>query len=332
MPSRPTRVSGRPTACCAAPSSAARCPSVIHINTSSEYWQQRRDHPRFGRAEPPDRRRAGRRRAAPERAHVPRRRHPARLVAAAAGRERRADGLGAYLRQHDRLQAVRPGRRRQPVRLGHGRAPSRRPAVSAPRRRHAGRPATWSASGLPRLPRPAAAAPRLSPSARGGDGLRRGASGAPGAATCARPGPGRRRRRQRGRRPAPSRRQRAAGHLYRLEPAASELAGARQLLVARRRARQFRSRAPARANRAASDPRPSIEERYASRGAFLERVRCGRPALVEERYLLADDVDELVQRGRVGATRRGIHAATGSGSIHIVNSRSYRCERRRASE
>ena len=46
---------------------------------------------------------------------------------------------------------------------------------------------------------------------------------------------------------------------------------------------------------AGGDPRPSIEERYASRELFLERVRSAALALVDERYLLGADVDALVE-------------------------------------
>jgi hypothetical protein len=43
------------------------------------------------------------------------------------------------------------------------------------------------------------------------------------------------------------------------------------------------------------DPRPSIQERYASRDVYLERVRGAALALVEARYLLAADVETLVE-------------------------------------
>lgn len=46
---------------------------------------------------------------------------------------------------------------------------------------------------------------------------------------------------------------------------------------------------------AGGDPRPSIEERYASRELFLEGVRSAALALVDERYLLGADVDALVE-------------------------------------
>jgi len=48
----------------------------------------------------------------------------------------------------------------------------------------------------------------------------------------------------------------------------------------------------------AHDPRASIEERYASREAYLARVREAAQKLVGERYLLAEDVDAVV--GRAG--------------------------------
>jgi hypothetical protein len=42
------------------------------------------------------------------------------------------------------------------------------------------------------------------------------------------------------------------------------------------------------------DPRPSIEERYASREAYLERVRQAALALVTQRYLLEEDIEVSV--------------------------------------
>src|SRR5262249_26179593 len=41
----------------------------------------------------------------------------------------------------------------------------------------------------------------------------------------------------------------------------------------------------------AGDPRPAIEERYASRDDYLARVRSAAQALVSERYLLEEDVE-----------------------------------------
>jgi Alpha/beta hydrolase domain len=47
---------------------------------------------------------------------------------------------------------------------------------------------------------------------------------------------------------------------------------------------------------AAGDPRPSREERYASRAAYLERVRQAAAGLCGERHMLAEDVDAVVER------------------------------------
>src|SRR5690606_23535573 len=44
------------------------------------------------------------------------------------------------------------------------------------------------------------------------------------------------------------------------------------------------------------DPRPSIAERYASKEAYLERVRRSGERLVAERYLLAEDLLGIVER------------------------------------
>ena len=43
------------------------------------------------------------------------------------------------------------------------------------------------------------------------------------------------------------------------------------------------------------DPRPSIEERYRDRDAYLAQVRAAAEALVAQRYLLAEDVDLAVE-------------------------------------
>ncbi|MDD9982710.1 MAG: alpha/beta hydrolase domain-containing protein [Gammaproteobacteria bacterium] len=48
------------------------------------------------------------------------------------------------------------------------------------------------------------------------------------------------------------------------------------------------------AREAASDPRPSIAERYASRDAYLAEVRAAAQRLVEARYLLAGDIELCV--------------------------------------
>jgi hypothetical protein len=56
--------------------------------------------------------------------------------------------------------------------------------------------------------------------------------------------------------------------------------------------------AATRAERTArGDPRPSIEERYPSRDAFLARYRAATAALVRQGYLLAEDTDRIVAQG-----------------------------------
>ena len=47
---------------------------------------------------------------------------------------------------------------------------------------------------------------------------------------------------------------------------------------------------------AAGDPRRSIEERYPSRAAYLERARAAALALVAARHLLAEDLEAIVER------------------------------------
>ena len=47
---------------------------------------------------------------------------------------------------------------------------------------------------------------------------------------------------------------------------------------------------------ASSDPRPSIEERYRSREEYLSRVRAAAAALVDERYMLQEDVEGVVRQ------------------------------------
>jgi hypothetical protein len=50
-----------------------------------------------------------------------------------------------------------------------------------------------------------------------------------------------------------------------------------------------------RAERMASgDPRPSLEERYGSQAAYVERVRRSARQLVRERLLLQEDADRIV--------------------------------------
>ena len=47
---------------------------------------------------------------------------------------------------------------------------------------------------------------------------------------------------------------------------------------------------------ARGDPRPSIEERYPSRNAYLEQVRQAAQRLVEDGYLLAEDLELVVDQ------------------------------------
>jgi hypothetical protein len=48
---------------------------------------------------------------------------------------------------------------------------------------------------------------------------------------------------------------------------------------------------------ARNDPRPSISERYRSREDYLAKLRAAAEALVTQRYLLAEDVENVVGRG-----------------------------------
>lgn len=55
--------------------------------------------------------------------------------------------------------------------------------------------------------------------------------------------------------------------------------------------------AATRADREASgDPRRSIEERYASKTDYLERVKKAAQGLVDEGYLLAEDLETVVRQ------------------------------------
>jgi hypothetical protein len=44
------------------------------------------------------------------------------------------------------------------------------------------------------------------------------------------------------------------------------------------------------------DPRPSIEERYKGRDEYVQRIRTAAEALVKERFILEQDVEDVVQR------------------------------------
>ncbi len=72
-------------------------------------------------------------------------------------------------------------------------------------------------------------------------------------------------------------------------PRHADIGGAEQLLVFAGATIPF---ARTRAERQASgDPRLSVEERYASRADYLERVRAEGRALARAGYLLEDDVE-----------------------------------------
>ena len=50
------------------------------------------------------------------------------------------------------------------------------------------------------------------------------------------------------------------------------------------------------ARQATGDPRRSIAERYASKEAYLEQIRQAAQALIQARYLLAEDLDEVLDQ------------------------------------
>ena len=50
---------------------------------------------------------------------------------------------------------------------------------------------------------------------------------------------------------------------------------------------------------ARKDPRPSIQERYRDEGDYLAKLRAAAEELVKGRYLLPEDVDNVIRRGRL---------------------------------
>lgn len=48
------------------------------------------------------------------------------------------------------------------------------------------------------------------------------------------------------------------------------------------------------AREATGDPRPSIEERYPSRDAYLSQIRAAATAVANEGYVLTEDIEALV--------------------------------------
>jgi alpha/beta hydrolase family protein len=73
----------------------------------------------------------------------------------------------------------------------------------------------------------------------------------------------------------------------------AEIGGDNQLLVFAGATIPFA--ATRRAREAAGDPRASLEERYASRAAYLAAVRRAGEALARQRYMLEDDIEVSVQ-------------------------------------
>jgi hypothetical protein len=47
------------------------------------------------------------------------------------------------------------------------------------------------------------------------------------------------------------------------------------------------------------DPRPSIAERYASREAYMQKFEQAAKRLIEQRFLLAEDLPAILERGRL---------------------------------
>lgn len=64
------------------------------------------------------------------------------------------------------------------------------------------------------------------------------------------------------------------------------------------------------AREAAGDSRPSIEERYRDRDDYLEQIRSAAVKLIRERYLLEEDLDQILARARAHW-----NFATGEGSV-----------------
>jgi hypothetical protein len=54
--------------------------------------------------------------------------------------------------------------------------------------------------------------------------------------------------------------------------------------------------ATARARQQSGDPRASIEERYASKAAYLELVKKAAEVLIAERFLLVADLEPILER------------------------------------
>ena len=50
------------------------------------------------------------------------------------------------------------------------------------------------------------------------------------------------------------------------------------------------------ARETSGDPRPSIAERYASQAAYMEEVQKAAERLIQERYMLTEDLEELLEQ------------------------------------
>ena len=54
---------------------------------------------------------------------------------------------------------------------------------------------------------------------------------------------------------------------------------------------------------AAADPRPSIEQRYPTRDAYIDAIKHAARAMVKERLLLDEDATRIVDRAASQSTR-----------------------------
>jgi len=52
------------------------------------------------------------------------------------------------------------------------------------------------------------------------------------------------------------------------------------------------------------DPRPSLQERYGSHDGYVERVRAAAARAVEQKFLLPEDAQALIEAARASAVLR----------------------------
>ena len=57
-------------------------------------------------------------------------------------------------------------------------------------------------------------------------------------------------------------------------------------------------------DRAAADPRPSIEERYGTHDGYVNAVKAAAARLVKQGYLLQQDADRLIAQAQAGGILR----------------------------